>query len=75
MAGMTGLTTVAVSIAVAAVTGISMGSAAADGIAVLTKAEPGLSQSGKAIWHCTYIVGNRERTVILETPCPAAMRM
>ena len=52
-----------------------IGPAGAAGIAVLTKAEPGLSQSGRAIWYCTYIVENRETTVILETSCPASLKL
>ncbi len=62
-------------IAVLGITVSLTGIAAAGGIAVLTKAEPGLSQSGKAIWYCTYIVENRETTVILDDKCPASLRM
>lgn len=61
-----------------AVVGIAVGlvpPASAGGIAVLTKAQPGLSQAGKAIWHCTYIADNRETTVILDQKCPASLRM
>ena len=47
--------------------------AGAAGIAVLTNAEPGVSSSGTAIWHCTYVVGTRETTVTLDTACPASL--
>lgn len=67
--------TVSIPMAVVGLTISLIGLAAAAGIAVLTRAEPGLSQLGKAVWHCTYIVDNRETTVILENRCPASLSM
>lgn len=59
--------------AIAASTGLLAGAASAAAIAVLTKAEPGLSSAGTPIWHCTYVVENREMTVIFSSSCPASI--
>ncbi len=60
-------------IAIGAAAGLVMPPALAAGIAVLTKAEPSLSQTGKAIWYCTYIVENRETTIVRDSPCPPSL--
>lgn len=59
--------------AAAVSTGLLAGPVSAAGIAVLTKAEPGLSLSGTPVWHCTYVAENRERTVVLRSACPASI--
>ncbi len=61
--------------AVAVSAGFPIGATSAAAIGVLTKAEPGLSSAGTAIWHCTYVAGNRETTVIFKTACPASVNV
>ncbi len=53
-----------------AVAGMAALPAQAADIMVLTKAEPGLSQTGRSIWTCTYVNGDRVLTVVRETSCP-----
>lgn len=47
----------------------------AAGIAVLIKAEPSLTQTGRRIWRCTYVVENREMEVVRETSCPPSIEI
>jgi len=60
-------------LAAATSTGLLAGAASAAGIAVLTKAQPGLSSAGTPVWHCTYVAENREMTVVLKSACPASI--
>lgn len=60
-------------IAAAAFVGVVAEAASAAAVAVLTRAEPGLSSAGTAIWHCTCVAENRERTVVFIRPCPASI--
>lgn len=59
--------------AVAMSIGLLAGAASAAAVAVLTKAEPGLSPAGTPVWHCTYVAENRERTVVFRSACPASI--
>lgn len=47
----------------------------AAGIMVLTKAEPGLSETGRPVWFCTYVVENREVNLVRETRCPPSLEV